>query len=97
MSEEIPRSNVDDLDLERIRGRCSKLDIGSDFLIYFDTFHSRMMTGFYERMTYFAQFGAAYQRVTGCYVADSEGLLRIRASVEDLTECVRSILPDGYS
>jgi hypothetical protein len=55
------------------------------------------MTGFYERMTYFAQFGAAYQRVTGCYIADSEGLLRIRASVEDLTECVRSILPDGHS
>ncbi|KAJ7439068.1 putative polyketide synthase [Mycena galericulata] len=71
MSPTIPSSSVaDDLDIDAIRRRCTKLD----------------MEGFYEKMVYFAQFGKAYQRVTGCYLSDSEGLLRIRASVEDIAD-----------
>ncbi|KAF7328513.1 hypothetical protein MVEN_02538600 [Mycena venus] len=71
MSPTIPSSNdIDDLDIDAIRRRCTKLD----------------MKGFYEKMVYFAQFGKAYQRLTGCYLSDSEGLLRIRASVEDIAD-----------
>ncbi|KAJ7046120.1 putative polyketide synthase [Mycena alexandri] len=71
MSPMIPSSSdVNDLDIDAIRRRCTKLD----------------MEGFYEKMIYFAQFGKAYQRVTGCYLSDSEGLLRIRASVEDIAD-----------
>ncbi|KAJ6464059.1 hypothetical protein C8R45DRAFT_1175371 [Mycena sanguinolenta] len=66
----IPRRNLIDLKLDDIRDRCTKLDI----------------RGFYERMSYFAQFGKAYQRVTGCHVSDSEGLIRVRSSEEDLAD-----------
>ncbi|KAJ7751452.1 putative polyketide synthase [Mycena metata] len=71
MSPMIPSaSDVNDLDIDAIRHRCIKLD----------------MEGFYDKMVYFAQFGKAYQRVTGCYISDSEGLLRIRASVDDIAD-----------
>ncbi|KAJ7464985.1 putative polyketide synthase [Mycena galericulata] len=70
MSQTALHSDSSPLDLDSIRDRCPKLDIG----------------GFYERITFFAQFGQAYQRVTGCYVADSEGLIRIRASEADLPD-----------
>ncbi|KAJ7637908.1 putative polyketide synthase [Mycena polygramma] len=59
----------ENLDLDAIRNRCQVLDIG----------------GFYQQIAYFAQYGKAYQRVTGCYIADSEGLIRVRGSEEDLT------------
>ncbi|KAF8161949.1 hypothetical protein K438DRAFT_2070439 [Mycena galopus ATCC 62051] len=70
MSEKVVAGNYEELDLNQIRNRSQILDL----------------TGFYQRMQYFAQYGRVYQRVTGCYVADSGGLIRIRSSEDDLVD-----------
>ncbi|KAJ7325468.1 hypothetical protein DFH08DRAFT_787573 [Mycena albidolilacea] len=63
-------NNYTTVDLNAIRNRSQPVD----------------MKGFYQRMLYFAQYGGVYQRVTGCYVTDSEGLIRVRSSEDDLVD-----------
>ncbi|KAJ7675951.1 polyketide synthase [Mycena polygramma] len=84
MSRLMPRK-WENLDLDAIRNRCQVLDIGGMVTLLAQSIDSLALAGFYQQIAYFAQYGKAYQRVTGCYIADSEGLIRVRGSEEDLT------------
>ncbi|KIK63373.1 polyketide synthase [Collybiopsis luxurians FD-317 M1] len=68
MSCQMPEEDSDPIDLESIRARCKPFSLSK----------------FYETLSYFAQYGPIFRRITCCYKGREEALVEVRAADTDL-------------
>lgn len=45
-----------------------------------------ILTGFYDQLRYFADYGPIFQRITVCYKGKEEAIVKIRGPSQDLQD-----------
>ena len=82
MSLDVPQVTYEPLNLQELFARCKRIDITSAHIRFgfLDLGHEWFLPDFYEDIKSFAQYGPAFQRVTGAYQNDNEVLVLVDGS-----------------